>query len=510
MSAPKALWLAVIFLKLVPTPLLAEERGLRASLQEDSGYVYALAFSPDGKTLASGSDVATVQLWDAASGKKTGTFQGYGKSRVHALAFNPDGKTLASGSGDGTIRLWDLATGKITASLEGHAGALSSLSFSADGKILASGSTHGGTSDKTLHLWDVASAKSNPILGEHAHPVMCLALMPDGTTLAVGSQGNSIKLWNLTSGRNTARLQGQTEADVVWSVAISPDGKTLASGGSDRTVRLWELATGKERAILRGHGWTVWQVAFSPDGRILASASGDKTIRLWDLASTKSIATLKGHTEAISSVSFSPDGKTLASGSYDRTIKLWDVPSAKQAEATPLSPKDLDALWNTLASDDAAQAYEAMNRLVASPSKTTSLMKERLRPLPEPNIRRWIDDLDSGQFDVRKKARTELERLAEAAEPALLKRLAEKPPLEVHRQIEALLSRIERQQLYLYVAPDLLKGLRAVEVLEHIGNSDAKRVLETLAKTPESSRLTREARAALGRLTDRRATLPEE
>lgn len=499
--SPKTLPCAVIFFStLVPAlPLLAEEPRLRDTLQGNTGYVFALAFSPDGKTLASGSTESTIQLWDVASGKKTVALQGHA-NRIYTVAFSPDGKTLASGSADSTIRLWELATGKTTATLKGHAGALSSLSFSADGKTLASGSTYGGANDKTLHLWDVAGAKNNAILGEYSNPVMCLALTPDGNTLAVGSQGNAIKLWNLASGRNTAQLQGQTEADVVWSVAISPDGKTLASGSSDRTVKLWELATGKERASLRGHSWTVWKVAFSPDGRTVASASGDHTIKLWDAASAEAIATLKGHAEAVSSVSFSADGKTLASGSHDQTIKLWDVPHAKPAEAAPLTGRDIEVLWNTLAGDDAAQAYQAMHRLVVNPGPTLSLMKERLRPVPKPDIPRWIDNLDSEQFAVRQKARSELEGLGEAAEPALRKRLAEKPSLEVHRQIEQLLNRIERQQLSLRVAPDLLQGLRAVEVLERIGTLEAKHILETLAKTPEGDRLTREAKASLGRL----------
>jgi WD40 repeat protein len=110
-------------------------------------------------------------------------------------------------------------------------------------------------------------------------------------------------------------------------VAFSPDGKTLASGSDDNTIKLWDVATGKEQATLKGHTAWVASVAFSPDGKTLASG-GDTTVRLWDMEG-KELATLKGHTKGVNSVAFSPDGKTLASGSQDKTIKLWDVSPAK-------------------------------------------------------------------------------------------------------------------------------------------------------------------------------------
>ena len=116
----------------------------------------------------------------------------------------------------------------------------------------------------------------------------------------------------------------------VSSVAYSPDGKTLASGSSDNTIKLWDVKTGKEQATLEGHTDAVFSVAYSPDGKTLASGSVDKTIKLWDVATGKEQATLKGHTEAVISVAYSPDGKTLASGSRDKTIKLWDVKTGKE------------------------------------------------------------------------------------------------------------------------------------------------------------------------------------
>ena len=140
-----------------------------------------------------------------------------------------------------------------------------------------------------------------------------VAFSRDGKMLASGSKDATIKLWDVTTGKEQATLKGHM--DWVTSVAFSPNSKTLASGSRDRTIKLWNVATGKEQASLKGHTNVVFSVAFSPDGKTLASASWDKTVKLWDVATAKERATLKGHTRLVYSVAFSPDGKTLASGS---------------------------------------------------------------------------------------------------------------------------------------------------------------------------------------------------
>ena len=296
----------------------------RNRLSGHQNVILSVSFSPDGKTLASGSDDKTIKLWDLATGKELQTLSGH-QDEIYSVSFSPDGKTLASGSRDKTIKLWDLATGKELQTLSGHQEDISSVSFSPDGKTLASGSW-----DKTIKLWDLATGKELQTLSGHQEGISSVRFSPDGKTLASGSWDKTIKLWDLTTDKELQTLSGHQ--DWISSVRFSPDGKTLASGSHDKTIKLWDLATGKEIQTLSGHQKGISSVSFSPDGKTLASGSHDKTIKLWDLATGKELQTLSGHQDMISSVRFSPDGKTLASGSWDKTIKLWDLTTDKELQ----------------------------------------------------------------------------------------------------------------------------------------------------------------------------------
>jgi WD40 repeat protein len=292
------------------------------TLKGHAGRVNSVAFSPDGKRLASGSTDQTIKLWDLVTGREAHTLKGHTEV-VSSVAFSPDGKRLASGSFDQTIKLWDLSTGCETLTLQGHSGWVSSVAFSPDGKRLAS-----GNGDKTVKLWDLATGRETLTLKGHARVVGSVAFSPDGKRLASGNGDQTIKLWDLATGRETLTLKGH--ARVVGSVAFSPDGKRLASGSTDHTIKLWNLATGRETLTLKGHTEGVASVAFSPDGKRLASGSDDHTIKLWDLSTGRETLTLQGHTEQVHAVAFSPDGKRLASGSTDQTIKLWDLSTGRE------------------------------------------------------------------------------------------------------------------------------------------------------------------------------------
>jgi WD40 repeat protein len=292
--------------------------------------VKSVALSPDGRTLASGSDDHSVRLWDVATHRQLGsplTAQPndvyFGLPRSSPVAFSPDGKTLAIASGEKSVRLWDVARHRqLGRPLTGHTDAVSSVAFSPDGKTLASGSW-----DKSVRLWNVASHHQlgSPVTG-HTDGVNSVAFSPDGRTLASGSLDESVRLWNVASHRQIGSpLTGHT--DPVNSVAFSPDGRTLATGSDDKSVRLWNVASHRQvGSPLPGHTAAVISVVFSPDGRTLASGSDDKSVRLWDVAIGRLLGPpVTGRANAVKSAAFSPDGRTLASGSSDRSVRLWDV-----------------------------------------------------------------------------------------------------------------------------------------------------------------------------------------
>ncbi|MEI1377899.1 NB-ARC domain-containing protein [Nostoc sp. UHCC 0926] len=288
---------------------------------ETLGGIHSVAFSPDGKLLATGDTNNEICLYQVADGKQLLTCKGH-TGFIWPVTFSPDGHILASGSDDQTVKLWDTRTGQCLTTLNEHNGGIWSVAFSPQGTILASSSE-----DQTVKLWDTSTGQCFKTLQGHSNSVTSVAFSPQGTTLASGSDDKTVKLWDTSAGQclNTVQVDNSGSR----SVAFSPDGKTLAIGCHDKIVRLWDLVTEQFVQILQGHTDCVNSVVFNSDGKTLASSSDDQTVKLWDINTGRCCTTLQGHSSRIPSVAFSPGGTKLASGSEDQTVMLWDINTGK-------------------------------------------------------------------------------------------------------------------------------------------------------------------------------------
>ncbi|MBI3405939.1 MAG: protein kinase [Acidobacteria bacterium] len=277
-----------------------------------AGPVYALAFHPDGRWLASASEDRSIRIWERGALKEKLRLQ----CHSYALAFSPDGKLLASGSSSKGLRVWVIPSGRELHNLEGHTKHVRSVVFSPDGSRLVSTSQ-----DATVRVWDVSSGKLLMTLPGHTSGVYAADISPDGQSLATGSTDKNIKIWDMKTGGEIRTLT--SKAGGVYGLAFSPDGTLLATAHSERKIKIWEVATGRALRSLSGHTGGVYSVAFSPDGHWLISGSGDSDIKVWEAGTARLGRTLSGHTGPVWDVAVSPDGRWLASASEDSTFKLW-------------------------------------------------------------------------------------------------------------------------------------------------------------------------------------------
>lgn len=508
----------------------------------------AIVLAKDGKTMISWGGDRVIRRWDATAGKLLGSY--LAPAGTTRAALSPDGSSVALANADNTIRLHDAATGKELHRFKTHPNGTIALAFAPDGKVLAS---RGGT-DNIIRLYDVAagrelrqiamrkgrgSVNANRVElivgmgGGSGGGGAGLAFSPDGKLIVAPGPGgrrpgNALLVFDVASGKELRKIE---LSQSITSMAFSPDGRTLATENADRTITLWEIASGKKRVALgnpaskqpRQTNATIVTavfdndgadfgsnepagpigLAFSPDGRALAVRGADRSIRVWDVSAGKEVGRFKGHSGRIETVAFAPDGQTLASGASDTTLLIWDAasPLKELAKAQPveLPVTDLENAWSDLAGDDAAKALRHVLKMTAAPRQTVAFLSERLKPaarIDPKKIAGWIADMESDKFRVRQGATANLLKIGEQAVPALRKVLTSTPTLETRKRVEDMLEKLTGGTLN----AELLRVVRAVEVLERIGTPAALKILRTLAQGAPGTLPTREAESALHRL----------
>ncbi|MBV9386845.1 MAG: TIR domain-containing protein [Chroococcidiopsidaceae cyanobacterium CP_BM_ER_R8_30] len=303
----------------------------RNRLEGHQAPVVGASFSPDGKTIASGSADKTIKLW-SISGKLLKTLPD--TDQVWGVEFSPDGTMLASASNDKTVKLWS-AQGKPLRTLRGHEDIVVAVSFSPDSKTLASSGYDG-----TIRIWDTANGKLLRTIKDldvikDRGVIYSIDYSPDGKTIAsTGYYDGNVKIWNINGKLlkiiKSPQQQKNSNPDqkIVSSVKFSPDGQILAWGSYDGIIKLWRVKEGKFIKTIAAHQDQIYGIAFSPHSEMIASASRDKTVKLWKLDGTM-LATLRGHTQAANQVSFRPktnksNDQLIASTSDDNTVRLWE------------------------------------------------------------------------------------------------------------------------------------------------------------------------------------------
>ncbi len=279
--------------------------------------VWTVAWSPNGKYIASAGKDRTVQVWNASNGTLVYTYTDHSDT-VYGIAWSHDSTQIASASYDKTVHVWHATDGTYPQIYNGHSSWAWTVSWSPDSKRIASG---GG--DQTVQIWNAADASPVYTYKGHSGYVYDVAWSPDGRYIASASADKTAQVWDAANGMLIYTYQPY--ATSPWSVAWSPDSKRIASGCEDKTVQVWDATSGDHRYVYYGHADFVYTTAWSPDGKYIASGSDDKTVQVWNAADGSNPYTYTGHASSVRSISWSPDGRRIASASWDKTVQVWQA-----------------------------------------------------------------------------------------------------------------------------------------------------------------------------------------